>query len=248
MISAELCYRDYIDNENFENAFVNLNFFGNSEAKTLLKELVDLIKFRESILKEIKIECLISRMKTNNQKMKDLQRQITTLRRENVFLELPTDIQDICRRITKLQRLENRIKTNNDEIRKTEYREDISLLRGLRSKIDNLIQQNDIIKKEIIKLQDSQLYNPYKLKYEYIEIINELGFNLIRIKRRDTNNVDEQVYEYNGSNENMIRRTCEKIKEYKKAIQHEIESSKSSYTNKDHFDHRRFESNIYLGL
>jgi len=236
MISAELCYRDYTDTEDFQNTFVNLNFFGDSRAKNLLKELIDLVKIKETILREVKITCLTSQIETNIQKIKYAQEEYRRAKDKYRALETQSDIYDTCRRIRRLQRhLKN---TGDVVISEPSHQEESRLLAEFQSKVGKLTQQNNINIEKIDRLKSSQLYSVHKLKEEYIELISDLGFNLAKTKNRDINNIDEQVYEYYGSNEDMIKLVSEKIEEYRKSIQIQVEQIERVYTDKN----RRCES------
>ena len=205
-----------------------------------MKNLFKLIETKESILRETKVNCLISQMRANSQKIEDLRYKISYVIKSHRLSISQPDIQDRCRRIIRLNKYFEHEVTKNDIL---EEQEIDKLTKGLDLKMNKLIQENNRIKQAIIKLKKSRSYNPYKLKYQYIELINELGFNLVQIDN-DTNKVNKQVYEYNGTNENVIEIAYERIKEIKKLIRHEVNYIENSYMSKfDNFEHKRFESN-----
>ncbi len=104
-----------------------------------------------------------------------------------------------------------------------------------KTQIEDCVKRRRYIDQQIYKLTSNQIYNSNKLRARYSALLQELGF-CAKTTQEDDIDKGVEVYEYSGSNEQIIKRASAKIRELNLALNAEIRDIELTYQDDDLID------------
>lgn len=201
MITAKLEYRDYVPYGAIAIKFVNLDFYGNSEAVRLLNDLTNLVKFQHYDTKKLIIDFLETKLEENRIKENQIIDEIGNLKKK---YKLTVLFKDVRKKIKQL-----------DEIKSKLYRQD----NIIREEIKNQKNSRFLSTSTTIRYFRKMLgFLGFACETSSFQSHNDITIEHFKCTKTDEKIIDEvklKIKEYKNHKNNKLEKVKKEIEKFK---------------------------------